>query len=97
MIPNYEKVKKIIYENEDLSDYIENINYELIEKGEKYLDIKFPNTFKQYLKDFGSLTFGATEIYGVIDEDFINSSIPKEGLSSKKRPVFMFRFLICHP
>ena len=76
MMSNYEKVKKIIYENEDLSDYIENINYELIEKGEKYLDIKFPNTFKQYLKDFGSLTFGATEIYGVIDEDFINSSIP---------------------
>ncbi|ETJ33950.1 hypothetical protein Q604_UNBC11613G0002, partial [human gut metagenome] len=32
MMPNYEKVKKIIYENEDLSDYIENINYELIEK-----------------------------------------------------------------
>ena len=45
MMSNYEKVKKIIYENEDLSDYIENINYELIEKGEKYLDIKFPNTF----------------------------------------------------
>ena len=86
MMPNYEKVKKIIYENEDLSDYIENINYELIEKGEKYLDIKFPNTFKQYLKDFGSLTFGATEIYGVIDEDFINSSIPDAiWLTMKKR------------
>lgn len=76
MMSSYEKAKKIIYENEDLIDSIPNISYELIEKAEKYLDIKFPNTFKQYLKDFGALTFGATEIYGVIDEDFINSSVP---------------------
>lgn len=89
MMSNYKKAKEIILEKEDLSDYIKNVSYELIEKAEKYLDIKFPNTYKRYLKDFGTLTFGATEIYGIINEDFINSSVPDAiWLTMKKRGDF---------
>ena len=73
---NYEKAKKLIYKNNDLSDCIEGITIELVEKVENLLEVKFPNTYKQYLCDFGALTFGATEIYGIVNDDFVNSGIP---------------------
>lgn len=52
------------------------ISDDLIKKAENYLKIKFPKTYKQFLLRFGYISLGGCEIYGIIDEDFINSGVP---------------------
>jgi hypothetical protein len=40
------------------------------------VDIEFPPTYRRFLSEYGAGSIGGTEIYGVIDGDFENSSIP---------------------
>jgi len=48
-----------------------------IEKAQEYLGVKLPNSFKEYLKNFGNLSFDGLEFYGLTKNgDFKNSSIP---------------------
>jgi len=61
-----------------------------IQKAQEYLDVKLPNSFKEYLKEFGNLSFTGYEFYGLTkNNDFKNSSIPnfvwatKEHLNKK--------------
>ncbi|CAO5682714.1 MAG: hypothetical protein HEEMFOPI_01762 [Holosporales bacterium] len=67
-------------------DIIENFNLvvcnnnyikiESIEQGENFLSIHFPNSYKIFLKKYGYLTMFGREIYGIIDNNFLNSGIP---------------------
>jgi antitoxin YobK len=52
------------------------IDDELILKAEEYLDLRFPISYKEFLRRYGSLGLGPDEIYGIINENFQNSSIP---------------------
>ena len=36
-----------------------------IQKAQEYLDVKLPNSFKEYLKEFGNLSFTGYEFYGL--------------------------------
>ena len=48
-----------------------------IEKAQEYLEVKLPDSFKEYLKNFGNLSFEGFEFYGLTkNDDFKNSSIP---------------------
>ena len=50
---------------------------EQIQKAQKYLDVTLPCSFKDYLKEFGNLSFEACEFYGLTkNDDFKNSGIP---------------------
>lgn len=49
---------------------------DIIDKAEIILDVKFPEEYKLFLSEFGALTFGSIEIYGVFREDFENSGVP---------------------
>ena len=48
----------------------------LIQAAEKTIGITFPNTYRRFLLEYGAGNFGSSEIYGIIDEDFMNSGIP---------------------
>lgn len=50
-------------------------NIEFIKDAENYLNIKLPDSYKNFLEIYGFLSFGGQEIYGLIDNDFINSEV----------------------
>lgn len=73
---DYEKALKIMNENKEKCDFFGKCSEDLIEKAEKALGIKFSKIYKNFLMNFGAGNYGSEEIYGIIGEDFIDSSVP---------------------
>lgn len=72
----YKKAKKIISKNEDLADFEGEKSAALITKAEAAVSLKFTGSYLDYLQTFGAGNFGSEEVYGIIDEDFEDSSVP---------------------
>jgi len=49
---------------------------ELILMAERVLSLKFPPTYKEFLRRFGAGSIFGVEIYGITRAEFINASIP---------------------
>jgi hypothetical protein len=49
---------------------------DLIRKAESALGLTFPTTYREFLRELGCGNVGGAEFYGVIDADFVNSSVP---------------------
>lgn len=75
-VKTYQKAKQIIHDNEDLADFIGGRSNELIKLAEEKLGVKFTGLYLDYLQTFGVGNFGAQEIYGIINDNFENSSVP---------------------
>lgn len=73
---DYEKAKTIITTHKSKSRFAGLRSEELIRKAEDVLNIRFPPIYRQFLLDYGAGNFGSAEFFGVIDEDFENSSVP---------------------
>ncbi|PEC48811.1 cell wall assembly protein [Bacillus sp. AFS077874] len=73
---NYEKAIEIIEQNQEESDFVGKRSESLIEKAETTLGLKFSKIYRHFLINYGAGDFGSEEVYGVIDDDFINSSVP---------------------
>lgn len=50
----------------------------VVSAAEDALGIAFPSTYRRFLRHLGAGNVGAEEIYGVIDEDFVDSAVPDE-------------------
>lgn len=72
----YQKAKKIIKKNKDLADFEGKKSAELIAKAEAAVGLKFTGSYLDYLQTFGAGNFGSEEVFGIIDEDFEDSSVP---------------------
>ncbi|WP_141306087.1 SMI1/KNR4 family protein, partial [Sporolactobacillus inulinus] len=72
----YQKAKQVIQTNEDIADFIGGRTNELIKFAEEKLDVTFTGLYLNYLQTFGAGNFGGQEIYGIINDDFENSSVP---------------------
>lgn len=48
----------------------------VVRAAEKALGFKLPSTYRHFLVALGAGSFGAAEVYGVIDIDFEKSSVP---------------------
>jgi hypothetical protein len=48
----------------------------LVLKAESALGLKFPPTYRKFLLEYGCGNIFGMEFYGVVDDNFINSSIP---------------------
>jgi antitoxin YobK len=72
----YQKVIELIQQNEEECDFVGERTEELINKAEKVLGIRFSKIYRDFVMKFGAGSFGSEEIYGVIHEDFENSSVP---------------------
>ena len=57
-------------------DCIGNVREEIIRDAEQALAIKFPPSYYLFLLKYGCCGFFASEFYGIMDADFINSSAP---------------------
>lgn len=71
----YNEVKQIIL-NDDIADFVGGRTSELINSAEEKLGLKFTGLYLNYLQTFGAGNFGAQEIFGIISNDFENSSVP---------------------
>jgi len=76
MIDNYARAVELI--NKKKIDFTKNNKKTecFISEAEVFLSVLFPKSYKVFLKDFGYATFLGLRIYGIIDNNFINSSIP---------------------
>jgi hypothetical protein len=48
----------------------------LIDQAESFLSVQFPEEYREFLRRFGTLEVGFVECYGIVGNDFINSSAP---------------------
>lgn len=71
----YNEAKQIIL-NDDIADFVGGRTSDLIKLAEKKIALKFTGLYLDYLQTFGAGNFGAQEIYGIISDDFENSSVP---------------------
>jgi antitoxin YobK len=72
----YNQAKQIILSNNEQSDFVGPCSKEFIVQAEQKLGLKFTGSYLDFLLSFGAGNFGAEEIYGIISNDFENSSIP---------------------
>jgi hypothetical protein len=49
---------------------------EIIGRAEEFLGLKFPPSYRQFLRELGCGDIAGKEFYGIIDENFEKSSIP---------------------
>jgi hypothetical protein len=72
----YLRAKALIEEHEDLADFNDGCDKELIKSVGDKLGFNFSGSYYDFLIDFGVGGFGGTEIYGIIDFYFEGSGIP---------------------
>src|SRR5699024_3093011 len=75
-VETYQKAKQIISAQTDIADFVGGRSNNLISMAENELNLKFTGLYLDYLQTFGAGNFGAEEIYGIINDDFENSSVP---------------------
>jgi SMI1-KNR4 cell-wall len=73
---DYERAVALIDEHSESADFAGPRPRDLIDLAERALDLRFPPTYRRFLSEYGAGSIGGTEIYGVIDGDFENSSVP---------------------
>ena len=75
-IQNFNKAIKLINENKNKCDIIGKRSDQLVGKCEKMLELMFSPQYRNFVLNYGAISIGAEEIYGVVDDNFINSMIP---------------------
>jgi hypothetical protein len=75
-IENYKKAVELMKQNKDKCHFIGIRPDNLIELAETKLNLSFIGLYTDFLKNFGAGNFASQEIYGIIDDDFVNSSVP---------------------
>ena len=77
MDPNdYDKAAAVIADHPDLQDFVGPRPEDLVQAAEAALSVRLPGTYRRFLLEFGAGSFGSAEIYGVIDSNFRDSSVP---------------------
>jgi hypothetical protein len=73
---DYEQAAQLVVDHPDLADFAGRRDEELVRAAEAALGLRFPPSYRRFLRELGAGSFGGQEIYGVIDADFEHSSIP---------------------
>lgn len=73
---NYEKAKDIIEMSRSMCFFAGAKDDSLIQKAEKALGISFSHQIRDFFKNYGAGNIGAEEIYGIINDNFTDSSVP---------------------
>lgn len=73
---DYRKAKALIHDNEEDADFVGPRSEELVRKAEETLQVLFPRSYRQFLLDFGAGEIAGEEFYGIVEDDFVDSSVP---------------------
>ncbi|WP_243015124.1 SMI1/KNR4 family protein [Brevibacillus borstelensis] len=75
-LDSYKKALELMNRNKNMCYFAGARTEELICLAEEAIGYKFSPIYRDFIKKFGAGNFGSQEVYGVIDEDFENSSVP---------------------
>lgn len=75
-LESYKEAAKLIEQYPKVKDFVGHREESLIKAAEKKLGLKFPTTYRLFLAEYGAGNFGSSEIYGVIADNFEESSVP---------------------
>jgi antitoxin YobK len=75
-IQDYETAKGLIKSSSKVSTFRGRKDERLIDVAERELSVEFPKSYRKFLQEFGSGGLGSFEIYGLINDNFVNSGIP---------------------
>lgn len=73
---DYEKASGLVKQHPEMQHFVGPRDESLIASAENILTCTFPASYRRFLSEYGAGSFGASEIYGVIHEDFFNSAVP---------------------
>lgn len=66
----------LLEQNSEISDFVGSIAEETLRKAENKIGITFPPVYREFVLNYGAENFGSEEVYGILKDDFDNSSIP---------------------
>lgn len=72
----YKLARTMISARQSKATFAGSRSEQIIAKAESVLGVKYPTIFRQFLHDYGAGNFGQAEFYGIIDEDWVDSSVP---------------------
>lgn len=75
-LSNYDKAIHIIKSNKEIGYFAGPRPINLLSKAEYALGLSFPASYSKFIEEFGAGNFGAFEIYGLINDNFEESSVP---------------------
>lgn len=75
-IQDFEQAQRLMAIYPILQDFEGPKSEDLLLAAERAIGEKFPFTYRRFLRQYGAGAFGSSEIYGVIHQNFENSSIP---------------------
>jgi len=70
------EIEQFVREHPDISDPGRPASDEWIDQAEKYLALRFPEEYRQFLRRWGTLAFGSVEFYGIAGDSFETASVP---------------------
>lgn len=73
---DYEEALALIQEHRDDADFAGPRDDQLIGAAEAALGLTFPPTYHRFVRELGAGGIGSEEVYGIIDNNFIQSSVP---------------------
>lgn len=71
-----DKALALIGQNADLARVIGERGEALVRNAEDALSLDFPPTYRKFVSEVGAASMVGEEFYGVIDDNFTNSSVP---------------------
>lgn len=75
-LQRYNAAKKILDSHEGDFFQFKKQPEALLKKAEQTLSLTFPQDYRQFTLDYGTVTIEGNEIYGLTSDDFINSGVP---------------------
>lgn len=72
---SFSELKTEIMNNTDI-EYTGPIEEAFISKAEELLELEIKGSYREFLKLFGTLETEERDVFGIIDDDFLNSSTP---------------------
>ncbi len=76
MMTTQKDIEDFVEKNQSICDAGRPASDELIDRAERFLDVRFPEDYRAFLRRWGTLAIGPLEFYGICNEDFVNSSVP---------------------
>lgn len=72
------KAIELLKEFEEIEEVysIGSLDIERIREAETFLNLVFPLDYVEFLKIFGAISFGSSEIYGITNSDFESGGVP---------------------
>ena len=71
-----EEALNTITKHPDIAFFAGPRNLDLVARAEEALGGSFPPSYRSFILQLGAGSFGAFEVYGVVNEDFQNSAVP---------------------